>query len=111
MNTRIKKKIHKRYLADLAIEAIQDKTWLEQLKVLAEGESIDISVANYPEEFKALDPLPEKYQLAYRVTKVALNEVPSSQSAWWQVEADTAYLAFAPSEFAESKFYVAIDFD
>ena len=107
MNARINKKIHKRYLADLTIEVIQDKTWLNDLKALALGESLNINADNYPQEFKALDPLPESYQ----VTKVALSDIPSSQSGWWEVEADTAYLSFAPTEFAESKFFVAIDFD
>lgn len=111
MNARIRKKIHKRYLPDLAIDVLQDEGWQKRLAALAEGEELALSVADAPESFKALDTVPEKYRLSYIIKRVALTSIPVSQSGWWETSENTVYLTLYPTDFSASCFYMAVDFN
>ena len=99
-----------KYLSDVGIEVSQDKDWESHLSKLAVGEVVSIKNGNLPKSFFNLNPAASKYNLSYEVSRVELSSIPNSESGWWQVNEKTVCLAFYPSEFRRSRWYVAVDF-
>lgn len=110
MNNRINKKIHTKFLSDAGVEVSQDKEWEARLSQLGVGDVATIESGDLPSSFYDLNPLASKYKLKYEVKRVELHAVPTSESGWWQIDEQTAYLVFYPSEYKRSCWYVAINF-
>lgn len=110
MNRRIEKKIHTKYLSDAGIEVTQDKEWELRLSKLTINEMLTVESGELPSVFFELNPSAKKYKLSYEVKRVEFSTVPTSESGRWQVNKNTTYLAFYPSAFRRSCWYVAINF-
>jgi len=110
MSRRIEKKKHTKYLSDVGIEVSQDEEWESRLSKLEIGDRVLIESLNLPSSFFSLNPTALKYNLSYEVSRVEFSSIPTSELGWWQVNEQTVYLAFYPSEFNQSRWYVAINF-
>lgn len=110
MNTRILKKIHKRYLADLAVESSQDTGLVSKLSKLELGDSFVIRNSDFPQSFQNDYPESKRYQLSFTVKRVEFDSIPLKDSSWWEIYNDTTYLVFYPGEFSKIRIYMAIDF-
>lgn len=110
MNKRIEKKILKRYLPDVGIEITEDDDWEETLLKLDVGETAAINNDNIPQVFFSLNPGASNRTLNYEVKRIALADVPSKESYWWEVDEETVYFVFYPRELTSAKWYAAINF-
>jgi hypothetical protein len=110
MNRRISKKQHKKYLPDFSIEICQDKQWLSRLSKIELGESLTIETTSNPKSFYSRNRSASLCKLNFKVTRVKLSSVPSTESSWWQIDGKTIFLAFRPAEFKSRCWYAAINF-
>ena len=109
MNKRIEKKIHKKYISDFGSELANLATERKKLENIGLNEVIHYEMNDFPETFWKLNPKAKRHYLSYSVEKVALTDIPATESIWWSITKNTSFYKVYPVRAKKPCWYMALN--